>query len=73
LWKNGWNPHPFGRFFKQYLVIIVVGDFSIEQNPHYCATQVMCDANKMFYNVLLANLEGFTIVDNSKGLTHMCN
>jgi hypothetical protein len=74
MWSNRLDPHSFDESFKRDFVKCVIADFSIGKNSTILCFKLCVILHiKYFGTVVLANLERFPMVNNSKHLTYMSN
>jgi hypothetical protein len=52
-------------------VTFAIGDFFNRTKFHNIVLKAMCDETKSFGTFMLANLEGYIMVGNSKGIAYM--
>jgi hypothetical protein len=73
-------PSIFGAIDKTHIllknlpnkkIIFTIGDFFNRKKFFSIVLQVVCDANKIFWNFCVADLKGFTMVDISKSVAYM--
>jgi len=57
LWTYRWNSHSFGGPSKQEITL-VIGDLFNMKEFHSIVLQVVCDLNKIFWNICVGQPRG---------------